>query len=939
MKKGLLFFSMALMLIGWSCNTRPGKSLMFSELTCNYQQNPLGIDENPNFSWVIESKESNAFQSGYQILVASHPDLLTPEKADVWNTGKTDSNQSVLIPYEGEKLQSSMVYYWKVKVWNQDGKATDWSETQTFETALLDPASWDNASWIGLDSDSRISEYRFQAFQTERMDEPKMVASFPVAYFRREVSLKKKVVSARAYVCGLGYHELYVNGDKVGDHVLDPAPTSYDHHAFYVVYDLPAAKLNKENTIGLILGNGFWGQSIAFSGNLDYGKPTGKMVVKVFYDDGSIEEIYSDKEWKVSTGPIVFDNVYAGETYDARYELSGWNTNGYDDSQWKTPSIEKPDVGALRAQNLPPIRKIKELEPTRIFKGKNGNWIIDFGQNISGWVKIRVNEKAGQEIKITTAEALTRIGDEIHTGSTGKFATGVDQIDRYICKGAGWEEWEPRFTYHGFQFAEIAGLSEKPEAENIRAVLVHTDVKKTGMFNSSDSLLNKIYAVSEWTVVDNLHGFPEDCPHREKCGWLGDAHAVAAFCLYNYDMGLFYKKYMEDIISQLRSVHRKNVNQTFVAPTMVAPGKRSAGLAALDWGIAMVYLPWYTYLYNGDKSLVETYYPEIQNLIAYYQSFQNEEGIIQNGLGDWCPPLWDRKNNPDAMECHPFISANAFFYDILKVARQMAQLMDDKRALAKYEKDMANLKRDFNSAFLKHDQGNKRAWYGSQTATVMALQFDMVPDSILRNVVDGLKYDILITHNGHHSTGIHGNRYIYSLLQDLGEPLLSYSLLTNPSFPSQAYILHSGLTTWPERQWEWDSGIEWDRSLNHPMHSGFAAYFFESLGGIRPMAEHPGFKEFSIKPALLDPLKTSSVFMESPYGKISVSWERRESSIEVGVKIPFNTKAHLHLENNQYLNFEIFNIQKDTQQSHSVMAGSVGDDILLGSGEYRISLY
>jgi alpha-L-rhamnosidase len=936
MKIVLWVFSVTVTLVWSACNSYSDNPLEFKELTCNYQQNPVGIDENPNFTWVIDSKESNAFQSGYHILVASNPDWLTPNNADVWNTGKVESDQSVLIRYAGEKLQSSQVYYWKVKVWNQDGNATDWSETQTFETALLDPAIWDKAGWIGLDLDSRLSEYRFQAFQTEKMNEPKMVSSFPVAYFRKEVSLKKEVIRARAYVCGLGYHELFVNGDKIGDHVLDPAPTSYDHHAFYVVHDIPKATLKNENTFGLIVGNGFWGQSIAFTGQLNYGKPTCKMVVKVFYDDGSMEEIYSDENWKVSTGPIVFDNVYAGETYDARYELSGWNKNGYNDSQWESPSIERHMVGELRAQNLPPIRKIKELVPVHIFKGKNGNWILDFGQNISGWVKIRVNEKAGQEIKITTAEALTRKGDELHTGSIGKFATGVDQIDRYICKGGGWEEWEPRFTYHGFQFAEIAGLSEKPEVSNIRVVLVHTDVKKTGMFNSSDSLLNKMYAVSEWTVVDNLHGLPEDCPHREKCGWLGDAHAVAAFCLYNYDMGLFYKKYMEDIFSQLRNANGQQGNQTFLVPTMVAPGKRTAGLAALDWGIAMVYLPWYTYLYNGDRSLIETYYSEIRNLIAYYQSFQNEEGIIQNGLGDWCPPLWDRQDNPEAMECHPYISANAFFYDILNVAKQMALLMDDKRAQANYEKDRINLKRDFNRAFLKYDQGDKRAWYGSQTATVMALQFGMVPDSILSNVVDGLKYDILITHKGHHSTGIHGNRYIYSLLKDLGEPQLSYSILTNPSFPSQAYIIQSGLTTWPERQWEWDSGIEWDRSLNHPMHSGFAAYFFESLGGIRPMAEFPGFKEFSINPALFDQLNNSSASMQCPYGEISVSWERQESSIEMVVKIPFNTKAHLILENYQYLNLDIHNIHADTQSGNSVMSGSVGDKILLGSGEYRI---
>lgn len=912
------------------------KLTVFEKLTCETLENPLGIDDlNPSFSWIVSSLGYDKAQKAYQIIVASSIESLGLEGTYMWNSEKVKTSQSVFIKYNGEELSSGRVYWWKVKIWDQDGKESQWSVPQHFEMGLLRDEDWKKAQWISLGEDRRLSKHRFREHQTQKMDKPEIRTSIPTGYFRKEIRLMASVKMARAYVCGLGYYEMYINGDKVGDHVLDPMPTSYDHSALYVTYDI-SSHLNKEkNLLGIILGNGFYGQDIAFGKELAYGKPAFKILIHVEYEDGSIEEIMSDDSWKGSTGPIIFDNVYAGETYDARYKNTGWDQLSFDDSRWNEAIVSYPVVGELRSQLMPPIRKILEIDPVNVFKGVNGNWIVDFGQNIAGWVRIIADQDNGDVIEIITAEALTRNGDAVHTGSIGKFATGVDQLDVYICKGGGREEWEPRFTYHAFQFAEISGLKEKPSKENVKAIVVRNDMLEIGLFNCSDPQLNKMVEVSKWTVLDNLHGIPEDCPGREKCGWLGDAHTTAQFNLYSFDMTLFFRKYSKDIKAQLLLEPGKysDQNRVFRVPTQVAPGKRGANKAWLDWGIAEVYVPWYVYLNTGDQKGLETHFTEMKDLVGYYLSFKNDKGVIENGGGDWCPPLWDRHDNPSAMECHPYISANAYFYDILGIMSRIAKMMGEEDYAKELLIEQDTLKKTFNREFLVTIGKSDTKWYGSQTATVMALQFDMVPKEVREAVVEGLKYDIINVKKGHHSTGIHGNRYIYTVLNDLGEKELAYNLLTSPEFPSQAYILNAGLNTWPERQWKWGSGIEWDRSLNHPMQAGFSALFYESLAGIKPIPEFPGYKKFIIKPTLWNQLDHAGAEIESPYGGILSKWRRTESSVTLKLKVPFNTEAlvilpvkkgttpEVQLENGE--NIPVKNLDKES-------------GITLGSGLYTI---
>ncbi|WP_418262515.1 family 78 glycoside hydrolase catalytic domain [Flavobacterium faecale] len=920
------------------------QKLSFESLTCDAQTKPTAIEsEQPSFSWVVKASGFNKSQSAYQILVASSIDKLNEKDADLWNSNKVSSSKSVYVKYIGKDLKPTQKYYWKVKIWDEKGQVSNWSSVTSFQMGLIDTSNWGDSKWISLNKDTRTSPHRFRKYQIGRMKEPEMVAGHAAAYFRNVFTPKRKIKSAQAYICGLGYYEWYINGKKVGNHVLDPAPSNYDKQAYYVHYDVTKELTSGKNAIGIVIGNGFYGQDICWRTNIEsennysYGQPSVRLLIKVTYDDGSQANFYTDESWKESTGPIVFNNVYGGDTYDARYEIANWNTINFNDAQWGKVKVVSPEVNKISAQQFPPIRKLKELEPQNIFKGTNGNWIVDFGQNIAGWVKINVKGEKGQVIEITTTEALTPNGKDIFPGTTAGKANGMRQFFKYICKGEGVETWEPQFSYHGFRYAELKGITTKPDATMIKAILVATDLQENGSFSCSEPLFNKMHSVSKWTIVDNMHGIPEDCPHREKNGWLGDAHAYCEYALYNYDMLNFYKKFMEDIRTQMVPVKANNNKQvTHKVPTMIAPGKRTSGIAKLDWGVATMYLPWYNYLYYGDDLIVKEYYEEMKDLTEYYLSFKDEKGIIQNGMGDWCPPAWSREKNPSAMECDPIISANAYFYDVLGIMEKFAEMNNDPTFEQKVKSEKEKLFTAFNTEFLTTIPSTQFKWYGSQTATVMALQFGMVAESDISAVVNGLEYNISVIKGGHHATGIHGNRYIYTVLSNYGKANLAHEILTTPIFPSQTFIMNFGFTTWPERQIDWNIKFEDNGgSLNHPMHSGFAAYFYESLGGIKPIYSSPGFKEFTVNPQFSKNITSSSVTVPTPYGSINNSWKLTGSNFSMTLEVPFNTKARLVLSTEELKSLKINGEKwgKFQQQNQT----KIGDKyFVLGSGNYSI---
>jgi alpha-L-rhamnosidase len=777
-------------------------------------------------------------------------------------------------------------------VGDQEGRLSAWSRVAIFETALLKKDDWNGAQWIGLGKDSRSSALSSRPFQNFTMHDPVLKKAHPSPLFRRQFTVKREVRRAMAYISGLGYSELYVNGKKSGDNVLDPGQTNYDVFSFYVTHDITPLLKTGNNVIGIMLGNGFFGQNIGFAVWLEYGSPRVKSRIFIEYRNGQVDTLSTGDDWKASTGGIMFDNVYGGESYDARAEKPGWENTGYDDSSWQNAAIAEAPNDSLRSQLIPPIKRMKTLKPDRIFPASDGKWIFDLGQNIAGWAKIRVKEKPGQQIILRFAENLDAEGRELDFASLGYQHTGMIQTNIYVCKSNDWEDWEPRFTFAGFRYIEVSGLTQKPDTGTIQGVLVHSSLERTGHFTSSDPLLNRIYETSLWTIVDNLHSIPEDCPAREKCGWLGDAHGTAETDLFNFDMALFFAKYMDDIKSQLGRGGETYLGEpaTPGIPGNISTGKRICQEARVDWGVAVVLIPYYLYLYDGDIRVFKDFYPHMKDFMNYVVKYEDKNGIIQNGYGDWCPP-----GGNDKMECPPQLTSTAFYYKALTVLSHMAEILGDPDYVASCKQKAGLVKENFNKAYLRQIAGTDFWTYGSQTGIVMAFRMGLIPDDKLIPVTNGLLYDIRELHHGHISTGIHGQR-IYSVLCDMGHEDLAYDIVTVPAYPSLGYTVESGQTTWPEVPDAYnDKTVKRTSSFNHPMNSGFAAFFHECAGGIRPTQEAPGFKHVEVKPYLTGRLQWVNADIESPYGKIVSNWKTDNNVFNLEVKIPCNTTAVVYI--------------------------------------------
>ena len=866
--------------------------------------NPLAAQRPaPLLSWRMDDTKPGAKQAAYQVLVSSSPEKLAANQGDLWDTGEVASDQSLFVAYAGRPLASLQDAFWKVRLRNGAGEWSDWSENSTWRMGLLKPSDWEGASWIGLDKDSRSGPLTTRSYQPgepgkkskqpqpESPPAPKLRGTQAAPLLRKQVEIAKSIRRATAYVCGLGYFELSVNGQRVGDRVLDPAQTSYDKRAFYVPLDLTSKLKPGKNVLGIMLGNGFYGQDFALSQGLIYGEPKVKALVKIEYADGSKQSIFTGTDWKATTGPILFDNIYIGETYDARLEIPGWDSPSFDDSKWAPAKAAQAPTENLVSQNIPPIRKIREVKPVALLPGKNGAWIIDLGQNIGGWLQIRVQEKAGNEIRMRFAEHLMPSGDAIDTLSTGIPVTHADQQDIYVCRGGGPEQWEPRFTSHGFRYAEIEGLSGKPDLKNFTGWLVRTDLPLIGSFASSNPRLEKFYGVSLWTLEDNIQGVLSDCPHRERCGWMGDLHACGEFASFAFDMRDFLSRVMDDIRTVRGLGGRQPSNDLPKddprAPGNISVGKRLCGSARPDWGMAVVLVPWFSYLHYGDLAVVRDNWDMMTEWIAYLEEFAVKDGIVIDGYGDWCPPGSNSK-----MEASPQLTSTALFYQALCHMEFLAKTIGKPDQAAAYGKRAEEIKAAFLAKFGKPDGG-----FGSQTATAVALWSGLVPKDQQEPAVASLEKSIMVDHQGHYSTGIFGHRPLYTVLNDNGRSAVTQHLWEIDDWPSLAFMTEKhGMTTWPETPLDWPAGERYAKnSYNHPMQAGFAAVFFESLAGIRPDPEHPGFKNIILEPTFLEGTNKAGATLDSPYGVIRSAWERNGDKVLWNVTVPPNATAEVRL--------------------------------------------
>lgn len=919
--------------------------LLVSDLKTEHLVDPIQLDvEQPRLSWQLTSespKDRGKSQSAYHLLVASSLEALASDSGDLWDSGRVESSSSVLVRYAGAELSSRQRCYWKVRVWDESGVGSNWSSPATWTMALLELDDWTGAEWIGIGKDTRTSDLAERDFMFNK--DMGMMRSHVSPLLRSEVEIDKPIRRALAYVAGVGYNEFYVNGEKMGDAVLDPGQTNYETHTLYVTHDITDALQQGENAIGIWLGSGFFGQNVAWKQDFDYGQPRARAKLFVEFEDGTTASFGTSSDWKATTSPIVFDNVYWGETYDARLEKSDWASVGCDLSSWQNAVLlEDPcPTEGLRSQLIAPIKPQRRIEPVAIRRFGKDRYIVDFGENLAGWVELDMDLERGQVVTVLAGERLEPDGS-VNTQTSGG-APGRVQEMIYVAKGGEREKWNPRFSYHGFQYVEVHGLKRMPRKEELTAVLVYSEIERTGSFLSSESLLNRQYEITRRTLEANWHSIPEDCPAREKCGWLGDAHATSDISFYGYDVTRFLGKYLRDIEDSLVTNDRYDrfVGTGDGVPPLVAPGKRVGdNPGTIDWGVAYPIIARDLYLHTGDIDVFRRHYDHFKNFIAYYESMRGPGKTLPNGLGDWCPPLWDRRLAPEYMFCHPHVSGTIFFYQTLRIMEELATKLGDP-SYAEYCRLLAeDVKDAFNATYLVAGEKEGTLFYGSQTATIMALKHGMVSADQIDDVLAGLVHDIEVTHEGHHTVGIHGLRYIYTVLADHGHGDLVAKMLLDRTFPGPGYIADYGFTTWPERQFNWDEEPRYRNSMNHPMQGGFAAFFYEGIGGIRPTYEAAGYSVFELRPRLTDELEWASTSKESPHGVIRSDWKNSEDGLVWEIEVPVNSKAFVFFPTSEQ-NY----VSEGGKSLHSVK-GVMGVDpatdgerasvrVQLGSGTYR----
>ncbi len=929
----LVFLGMAMIR---NCGETSRTTLVIQGLSCEYLENPMGIEtEAPRFGWILSSEVNGETQTAYQIIVSDSENEVASGQGKLWDSGKISSNKSHNINYAGKVFEAGKRYWWRVKVWNAGGQEQEWSELAWFETGLFSEADWLHAKWIGLATDQRKDEFRFREFQNRNMTSPRMVSSQPSPLFRKSISLHKEVKSARAIITGLGYNELYINGKKIGDAVLNPGQTSYDKRAYYDIYDVSSNLEKGDNTLGVMLGNGFYGQNLAFGvAALSYGEPLLRVLLKIEYVDGTTETVITDRSWLSTTGPIVFDNVYGGETYDARQEIDKWNHKDCNTSDW-TPSseLENVDIPVLTAQLLQTIKKINYFDPESFYKSQTGKYIYDAGQNISGWARIKVNEPAGTKITLRFTEILTEDLQQINPSTTGPSATGFIQTEIYICKGTGEEIWEPRFTYHGFRYIEVDGISN-PTLNSLELCFVRTDVEKTGTFNCSDPLLNRIYSTSMWTIEDNLHSVPEDCPHREKCAWLGDAHTSVEVMNYNYDMRRMWIKFIKDVETNMGTGVRthEGLPASPGIPTNIAVGKRVCLQARPDWGAALILIPWNNYLFYGDTRILEENYDHMVFWMDYLKNYL-EDHILKLGYGDWCHVAWKGR---DSIPTPTALTSTAYYYYSLALMGEISTLLNKPGKTAQYVEEAPLIKEAFNKSFLDDELMS----YGSQTANAVALDMGLVPEGQEKEVAESLaNLELDQKENGYFTPGVHGMKRLFTMLSKYGYEDHVFKLLRNKEFPSFQYLFDHDFTTWPESFQDYEAHKDniTKGSHNHPMQSGFAMWFHQNAGGIKPDPQKPGFEHFTIRPFGYNHLEFVKASYQSTYGEISSEWSISNQQFIHEISIPVNAHATVFVPTSDPDKVEILQSQNGADSNIALKGYENGfASYELASGKYSI---
>ena len=833
--------------------------LEISDLRCEFASNPLGLDtRQPRFSWLLDHPERDQFQSAYQIQVASTTEKLQMGKADLWDSGKTDTSDLPLIEYAGQSLQSRQRGYWQVRVWDKQDRPSAFSTPAWFELALLDSDDW-QAEWIGFPGG-----WNGKAL-----------------HFRDSFQVDKPVKQARAYGCGLGWYELHLNGHKVGERVLDPAQTDYNKRVLYTTFDIQSALQPGLNVVGAIVGSGW------------YGTPILRLQLEILFEDGTSMQVLTGRHgsggswWRVTDGPIIENGVFDGEVYDARLERPGWDTpKGFHEQFpnrdfWAGAMAVDGPAGQMIAHMLEPIMVVETLPVKTIWQPKPGVYILDSGQNLAGWGLLTVAGPRGTQVTLRYAESLYEDGTVNQENLRAARA-----CDCYILKGEGIETWEPRFTYHGFRYIQVEGFPGEVTLDSIQVRVVRSAVEAIGQFESDHPLLNQLYRVIWWTEASNLHGVPTDCPQRdERMGWLNDMAARTEEAIHNFDLSRLLPKWLHDIADA------QNADGAISDTAPYRWGKRPADPVS----VCYLLIPWLLYCHYGDQRVLREHYQGMKRWVDYLTTRASSHIVEYSHYGDWAPPLTESiegslgtsaiaRNTPGNLVSTGFYAYSAALFS--KIA-QVLQKHDD---AAIYRTLTQQISVAFNDCFWDEMHGG----YGTnnQACNALALYMGLVPEARQSRVIANLVRDV-DAHDYHLTTGNLCTKYVLEVLTEAGHSEFAFALATQTSYPSWGYMLANGATTVWER-WEQATGRGMN-SHNHPMFGSVGAWLYRALGGIQASEDGPGFRHFAIQPVMPAGMKRAQASLKTIRGLIESAWEIGENGITLHVRIPVGSHAYLRL--------------------------------------------
>ena len=835
-----------------------GSVARLTGLQSEHLECPIGIDNtSPRLSWRMEDDRQGAKQLTYRIRVGSDSAAVASGNADMWDTGVVRSGDMLAV-YGGKPLAPFTKYYWQVECADLENK-TIVSAVSSFETGMMSEADWQGA-WIGDGKDINYA---------------------PAPYFRKTFRTTKAIRSARIYIAVGGLYELYINGERIGDHRLDPMYTRFDRRNLYVTYDVTRQLRNGDNAIGVLLGNGWYNHQSKAVWDFDRApwrnRPAFCLDLRITYSDGSVATIPTDLSWKTASGALVFNSIYTGEHYDARLDKKGWNQPDFDDSKWNGVGLRSAPSQHVAAQQMRPIRLVQTFPAKTVKRVDDKTYIFDFGQNMAGVTRIRVQGEAGTMLRIKHGERLGENGrldlsniDVYYRGDKEKepFQTDI------LTLSGGDDEFMARFNYKGFRYVEVS--ADRPielHQNSLTAYFMHSDVPAVGEIRTSSELVNRLWHATNCSYLSNLMGHPTDCPQREKNGWTGDGHFAIESALYNFDGITVYEKWLAD--------HRDEQQPNGVLPDIIPTGGWGYGTDnGLDWTSTIAIIPWNLYLFYGDIKPLADCYENIKRYVDYVDR-NSPHHLSSWGRGDWVPVK--SQSNKE-------LTSSVYFYVDATILANAAKLLGKTADYEYYSALAAQIKEAVNSKYLDRETGIYAG--GSQTELSVPLQWKIVPEEMIAKVAGNLARKVEDA-GFHLDVGVLGAKAILNALSENGYPAVAYKVAAQDTYPSWGWWIVNGATTLLEN---WDLEAERDISDNHMMFGEIGGWFYKGLGGIFPDSSQPGFKHILLRPNFVKELKWFEAKHDAPCGQIVSSWRwSGKRKVDYEVVVPANSTATLRL--------------------------------------------